>query len=238
MEEEAKVEKTETDGISARETRLRAIRNKCQKIVCEKKRPIIAGLVVVLVIAIGVGAYFYKFRTADIGLEGAKSKVADFVNGNLLQAGTTATIEDASVENGLYKITINIAGKQKVVTYLSKDGKKFFPEAMDTDVEKKEVAEKQPEEVKEIPKSDKPVVDLYVMSFCPFGNKAEDTLKSAYDLLKKKVDFNFHYIVSSNGEEILSLHGPKEVAQNKREACVLKNYGKDKWFAFVEYVNK
>ncbi|MDP1884203.1 MAG: hypothetical protein Q8L10_02440 [Candidatus Moranbacteria bacterium] len=236
--EETKVETAEIEEAKTEGKRLQVLSDRCRKIFCEKKRPIIAGLAVLLVIAIGVGVYFYKFRTEDIGLEGAKNKVLEFVNGNLLQPGTVATVEDAEREGGLYKITINIAGKQKVATYLTKDGKKFFPEGMDTDVEKREVAEKQPEEVKEVPKNDKPVIDLYVMSFCPFGNKAEDTLKPAYDLLKKKVDFNFHYIVSSNGEEILSLHGPKEVAQNEREACVLKNYGKDRWFSFVAYVNK
>ncbi|MFA7209403.1 MAG: hypothetical protein WC120_03900 [Parcubacteria group bacterium] len=239
--EETNIEQNEGEGnkeAQAGKTKFQAVKNKLVGCVCDNKKYFIIGLAAAVLIAAAIGVYFYKFRTGDIGLEGAKTKVADFVNGNLLQPGTVATIEEASVENGLYKITINIDGKQKVVTYLSKDGKKFFPEAMDTDVEKKEVAEKQPEEVKEIPKTDKPVVDLYVMSFCPFGNKAEDTLKPAYDLLKKKVDFNFHYIVTSNGDEILSLHGPKEVAQDEREACVLKNYGKDRWFAFVAYVNK
>jgi glutaredoxin len=89
----------------------------------------------------------------------------------------------------------------------------------------------------EIPKNDKPTVDLYVMSFCPFGNKAEDTLISVYTLLKNKVNFNFYYIVNTDGDTVQSLHGEKEVVQNEREACVLKNYGKDKWFSFVSYVN-
>jgi hypothetical protein len=75
------------------------------------------------------------------------------------------------------------------------------------------------------------------MSFCPYGNKAEDTLKSAYEILKDVVDFNFHYIVSSSGDAIQSLHGEKEVVQNEREACVLRDYGEGKWFDFVTYVN-
>jgi hypothetical protein len=75
------------------------------------------------------------------------------------------------------------------------------------------------------------------MAFCPYGNKAEDTLKPAYDLLKNKVDFNFHYIVSTDGSDIQSLHGPKEVTEDQREVCVLKNYGKDKWMDVVTYVN-
>ena len=86
-------------------------------------------------------------------------------------------------------------------------------------------------------KTDKPVVDLYVMSFCPYGNQAEDTMKPVFTLLKDKATFNVHYIVSVNGNDVQSLHGAPEVVQNEREACVLKNYDTSKWFDFVTYVN-
>lgn len=89
----------------------------------------------------------------------------------------------------------------------------------------------------EIPKTDKPKVELYVMSFCPYGNKAEDTMLPVYNLLKDKVDWNVHYIVSGTGDSIQSLHGANEVLQNKRELCVLKNYGIDKLWKFMTYIN-
>lgn len=207
------------------------------------KNVILAAIIVVLLVAYGI--YTKKidvkswFQTG-LSQEQAKTKVEDFVKNNLIAPGTEFSVKEAVEENGLYKVTVTV-GKQEIVSYLTKDGKKFFPQVMDiAEVEKQAAdAKKQAEESnKEIPKADKPTVDLYVMSFCPYGNKSEDTLKPAYDLLKNKVDFNFHYIVSSNGDEIQSLHGVKEVDQNKREACVLKDYGKDKWFNFVAYVNK
>jgi len=126
---------------------------------------------------------------------------------------------------------------QEIESYLTLDGKKFFPSApMNIEETKKQIAEakqKEAEAEKEIPKSAKPTVDLYLMSFCPYGNKAEDTIKSVYELLKNKVDFNFHYIVNSQGDKISSLHGEPEVVQNEREACVAKYFGKDKWMSFV-----
>lgn len=168
---------------------------------------------------------------ADIGQAEASKKIENFVNENLVDLGTDVSMKDVFQESGLYKATVTIKGKDYTM-YLTKDGKIFFPQGMDTDMkEKKEAA------AKDIPKSDKPEVDLYVMSFCPFGNKAEDTLKSVYGLLKDKVDFNFRYIVSTSGEDVQSLHGAKEVAQDEREACALKQYGKDKWMDFVTYVN-
>jgi hypothetical protein len=204
-----------------------------------KNKKIFAIVLLIAVIAVG-GYYFYtKKSTKDIGQEEAKKVVAQLVNEAFLQGQGTANITGVSEEFGMYKIDFSV-GKQAVSAYLTKDGSKFFPQAMDVDKLKKDIADSKntPAEAdKEIPKKDTPQVDLYVMSFCPYGNKAEDTLKSVYALLKDKVTFNFHYIVSTNGNTIQSLHGEKEVTQDEREACVLKQYGKGKWMDFVTYVN-
>jgi hypothetical protein len=42
--------------------------------------------------------------------------------------------------------------------------------------------------------SDKPKFEFYVMSFCPFGNQAETTLRPIQDLLGDKIDLVPHYI--------------------------------------------
>lgn len=215
-----------------------------------KKEPIYKNanfwLAAALVILLGAyGIYTQKpdvksWFQSGLSQEQAKTKVEDFVKNNLIQPGSEFSVKSVAEENGLYKVTVSV-GQQEIVSYLTKDGKKFFPQVMDiAEVEKQAAdAKKQEKEGgKEVPKADKPTVNLFVMSFCPYGNKAEDTMKSVYDLLKNKVNFNFHYIVESNGDEIQSLHGQKEVDQNEREACVLKESGKDKWLSFVTYVNK
>ena len=222
------------------------------------KNFVFGGIIIISIIAIG---YLLKYPDVNFGnvanlLKNKKEKIAnspakdvsaeevkkiatDFIEKNMVKAGTKFEIKNVSEEYDLYKLEIDVDG-QSITSYISKDGKNFFPSVIEIAELEKTSAEKNSgtEEEKEIPKTDKPQVDLYVMSFCPFGNKAEDTLKSAYDLLKNKVDFNFYYIVNSNGDEIQSLHGEKEVAQNEREACVLRDYGKDKWMNFVSYVNK
>lgn len=43
-------------------------------------------------------------------------------------------------------------------------------------------------------KSDKPLVKFFVMSFCPYGNQMEDTLKPIVDLLGNKVEYQPQYI--------------------------------------------
>ena len=183
-------------------------------------------------------------NSSQMSPEQIKTSIETFINENLMQAGMKAEIKNVVLENGLYKMTVVLGADQEIESYVTKDGKIFFPESINIEEIKKKIQDLKDQQqaaaqnaAVEIPKNDKPTVDLYVMSFCPYGNKAEDTLKPAYDLLKNKVNFNFHYIVTSNGDVIQSLHGEKEVSQNEREACVLKNYGKDKWFSFVTYVN-
>ncbi len=180
-----------------------------------------------------------KAVTKNLTAEEVKGKASDFIAKNMVKPGTEFDITEVSEEFGLYKLQLDVSG-QAVTAYITKDGKTFFPTVLDVvDSEKANEAGQDEVQAKdlEIPKTDKPQIDLFVMSFCPFGNKAEDTLKSAYNLLKDKATFNFHYIVSSKGDAIQSLHGEKEVVQNEREACVLRDYGKGKWIDFVTYVN-
>ena len=92
-------------------------------------------------------------------------------------------------------------------------------------------------QAKEIQKTDKPTVDLYVMSFCPFGNRAENTMAPVRDLLADKVNWNIHYIVTQRTNTFLSLHGENEVKQDLRELCVNKLYDENTHWDFMLYVN-
>ena len=206
---------------------------KCCTIWNKNKKMIVAAIILVIVVAGGFALKKYWQEKVDVGSEAVKVKMEKLVKEN------GASVKEVVKDGNFYKVTLSFNGQEQPV-YVTKDGKKLIQSLISfEEIEKQqELAKKQEEENnKPVPKSDKPAVDLYVMSFCPYGNKAEDTLKPVYDLLKNKVDFNFHYIVSVSGDSIQSLHGEKEVVQNEREACVLKNYGKDKWFSFVSYVN-
>ncbi len=201
-----------------------------------KKIYTIAAIVILAILVIA--GYKYKKpeqKDTGIGTEAAKAKVEKLI----ADSGGSAAVKEATEDGDLYKIVVSANGQDQPV-YITKDGTKFIQQVVSFEEIEKQQAEaktKAEEQNKEIPKTDKPEVDLYVMSFCPYGNKAEDTLKPAYDLLKNKVDFNFHYIVTASDDKITSLHGQPEVGQNEREACVLKNYGKDSWMNFVTYVN-
>lgn len=51
-------------------------------------------------------------------------------------------------------------------------------------------------------KSDKPQLELFVMSFCPYGNIAENITKPVYDLIGNKTEIVLRYIFDKIAEEL------------------------------------
>jgi hypothetical protein len=96
------------------------------------------------------------------------------------------------------------------------------------------------EETDAYSKSDEPKLEFFVMSFCPYGNQAEDVLKPVYDLLSDYALIEPHYIQSpdpSSEDGYSALHGAQELHQHVRELCVWKYYDQDTWWDFVMDVN-
>ncbi|MEM0438109.1 MAG: hypothetical protein QXU54_02295 [Candidatus Micrarchaeia archaeon] len=87
-------------------------------------------------------------------------------------------------------------------------------------------------------KSDKPSVRLYVMSYCPYGNLAENAFVEVIELMGDKIDFEPVYIISGSGGNYRSLHGTAELNQDIREKIVFSKYGAAKWADFVYDTNK
>ncbi len=95
----------------------------------------------------------------------------------------------------------------------------------------------------------KPQIDFYVMSYCPYGNMAEEAIEPVYRLLGDKVDFNPHFVYYSNyasgypaycydeESQYCSMHGVVELNQNIREMCVNKYMGTGKMFDFMLEMN-
>jgi len=187
------------------------------------------------------GAFLGTTSNASVDTSALKAQVGDYINKNLITDSTvTAVISDVNdLGDGLFEIGYSIIQNGAEVAggsvYAQGNtlliGQKFD---MSKALPKPEV---QPTASVEPIKTAKPVVDLYVMSFCPYGNQAEDTMFPVYNLLKDKAEFNVHYIVSVNGNTVNSLHGAPEVTQNEREACVAKYYDMNKWFYFTTMVN-
>lgn len=64
-----------------------------------------------------------------------------------------------------------------------------------------------------VPKTGRPKVELFVMSYCPFGLQMEKALVPAWELLKNKADISVKFVA-------YAMHGKKEIDENVRQHCI------------------
>jgi len=140
--------------------------------------------------------------------------------------------EIVSVEevNGVYKVLFSL-NKEKFPLYFTKDGKwinsgmelmSILPE----DLKQLQQQEQPSQPAKEVSKSDKPVVEAFVFSYCPYGLQFQKALAPVYNLLKNKADINL--------VAIGAMHGEHEKQESIRQICIQKEYNKDKLWAYLE----
>jgi hypothetical protein len=75
-------------------------------------------------------------------------------------------------------------------------------------------------------KRDKPEVDVFVMSHCPFGTQMEKGLLPVIDLFGDKVDINIRFVD-------YAMHGKKELDEELNQYCV-NQQGKDIYHAYLK----
>lgn len=75
-------------------------------------------------------------------------------------------------------------------------------------------------------KSDKPVVELFVMSHCPYGTMAEKGMIPAVKALGDKIDFKIRFVY-------YAMHGEKEVKEQLNQYCIQKEQS-DKYIPYLE----
>jgi len=156
---------------------------------------------------------------SGIGEKAAGEKVVKFVEDN----GGQASVISTSEENGLYKITLSIQG-QELPVYVTKDGKSLMPNVIPLD-EVAQTDSQTQQAAQEVPKTDKPKVEAFVFSYCPYGLQFEKALAPVYDSLKNKADINIVFIGA--------MHGEYEKQESLRQLCIQKTYGKDKLWAYL-----
>lgn len=198
------------------------------------KKTIILGLALALLVSGCVKGNQVK----EITLEEAKTLTVNFINDNLMQQGSGVTLKEASEEGGMYKIVVNLPGGQngegqEIESYLSKDGKKFFPSVMDIEEVTKQTAERNNQQTAaktqteaSVVKSEKPVVELFVMSHCPYGTQIEKGIIPVVEKLGDKIDFDVKFCD-------YAMHGKKELDEQLVQYCIQKNE-KDK---LIPYLN-
>jgi plastocyanin len=89
-------------------------------------------LVILLVISFFTSGFHFNSPVgkSTISLGDAEDKAASFVNSNLIQPPFAVTINGSEELTDVYKVTFDLSGEQ-VDSYITKDGKYFFPMGYD-----------------------------------------------------------------------------------------------------------
>ncbi len=168
-------------------------------------------------IALVFGAVFLTGCT-HMTEEAAEERALTFINTVLMAPGTSASIKKVEAESEMFKITVDAGGKE-IISYMSEDGKMFFPSVMDIDkmtAEKTAGAAGTPAATPEVAKAEKPVVDLFIMSHCPFGTQMEKGIIPVVKQLGETIDFNLKFVN-------YAMHGEKEVKEELNQYCIEKD---------------
>src|SRR5680860_695813 len=100
---------------------------------------------------------------------------------------------------------------------MSKDGTKFFQSGinMETFAEEQATQAASGNDAQapsaNVPKSDKPSVELYVFTYCPYGTQSEKGIIPAVKALGSKIDFKI--------KQIGAMHGDHEKIEAQRQLC-------------------
>ncbi len=192
---------------------------------------------ILVIILIAFFAFTYAmpkagaFKTATE----CSTKAIDFLNTNLVSPGTSASLEEVKEVAGVYEITTNYQNAS-IPVYMSKDCEMLFVSVINTS---QEIPSQEEQQAPEMPKTATPVVELYVMSFCPYGVQAEQLMKPVADLLGKKADFEVRFIASVAGNvtnSVQSLHGLEEAKEDLRQVCIMK-YAPGKYWSYLMDIN-
>jgi len=102
-----------------------------------------------------------------------------------------------------------------------------------------------------VPKTDKPKVELFIMSFCPYGIQAAEAMAPAAGLLGSKANISLGYVIYDNyaknrganwsqycsdaSEKYCSMHGVTELNEDIRQMCIQK-YQPTKLWAYMSLI--
>ncbi len=208
----------------------------------DKKHQLTIGIVVLVILLAILTKGFTQFK--PMSKDAVAKKGLEFMTELVLAQNPNAkiTLEKSENYHGLVKTDIDVDG-EKIELYISSDAKVAFAQPLLID---KSLA------LEKYPKAKTADVKLFTMSYCPYGNDAENTVLPVVAALKDAVEIQPHYVIYSNFPsdeteqknycwdsegKYCSMHGLSELRQDVRELCIYK-YNKDSFWKYIELVNK
>ncbi|MBI5416844.1 hypothetical protein HZA55_02700 [Candidatus Poribacteria bacterium] len=80
-------------------------------------------------------------------------------------------------------------------------------------------------------------LELFVMSYCPYGQEAENEIFSLLKETDNLIDFEIHYIIDKKDTTFISSHGENELDENLKQLSIFKQFP-DKFWNYLFCRNK
>ena len=195
---------------------------------------------IILVVGFFTGAYDISKIGGGISPSDASVKMISFLNSEILPPGVTAEGQSVNVTAGMYLVTFAVEG-ETYHAFISKDGRYFIPQMFDIDEttsanNNQQVANNNQQTAFDAPDTEEPKVELFVMSFCPYGQQAENAMIPVVEAMGDDIIVEPRFIVSVSDGQVAALHGENEANENMRQAVIWKYY-QDSFWDYVSEVN-
>ncbi len=160
--------------------------------------------------------------TGNLSSNAAGQRLLQFYQSVGIQNLSVSDVKDVS---GLYQVDLLYNGKT-IPVYITKDGKSFTesltPLSLPSDTSSSSSSSSSSNQ--QVPKSDKPKVELYVFAYCPYGIQMEKAMIPVVKLFGNQIDFAIR--------QIGAMHGDFEQVEAQRQLCINKYYP-DKYLDYV-----
>ncbi|MBW2980767.1 hypothetical protein KY360_05105 [Candidatus Woesearchaeota archaeon] len=175
-------------------------------------------LLIISILTHGFGPACAGGAGAQLSGQEAGDKVVSYIN----DQGGAATLESVEDKGNLYNLKLMVSGRE-FDSYVTKDGSLLFPQGIDLTGTTEAPAQTSSEE---FPKTAKPKVDLFIMTYCPYGIQAQQGLYPVMKLLGDDAEINIKWVP-------YIMHGLEEIDENNRQYCIQKEQ-KSKYVDYVE----
>ncbi len=191
----------------------------------EKKNPWVIYTFVLAVAVIILAILLYKGGVAGTGKvvdkDMAAEKLVNYLNS---RTGGGVELVSSTQEGSLYNVMVSYQGDE-IPVYITTDGQYFVQGVVPLTDENESVQPPEPTPT-EVVKSDKPKVELFVMTECPYGTQAEKGIIPVLELLGDKIDGQISFVH-------YFMHGDKEEQETYRQVCIREEQP-DKYLAYLK----
>ena len=162
----------------------------------------------------------FSGSTGTISSEAAGQNVLDYLSA----LGVEGTIDSVTDSGSFYEVIVSVGENQGPV-YLTKDGKFRIQPLGALSIEDTPTPQSNPDtNTQTIVKADVPVVELFVMTHCPYGTQAEKGLIPAIEHFGSEIDATIRFVH-------YFMHDPEET-ETPRQVCIREEQP-DKWIDYL-----